>query len=587
MGKVLLLLGLFIAGSVVGQNLDSLQQKKGVTLSGGVSVNSIIYASSQINSGRPPLNFYTTGNLNVDLFGVVNVPLTFAFSNQNSSFRQPFNQFVFRPTYRGFTLQAGVGSMIFNPYTLAGHRFKGVGLEYRSAKSPLWFGLMYGNLRDAVADDSLQPSAYSQASYRRKGWGVRLGYEVLGAQIEGTLFRATDIINSIPTPSNESYLVPEENVAWSLRASRQFFNRLRVQVDYATSLLTTDKRSPEVPDSTRQYGATFFGLIQPRLSTEIRRAYKVSVVYTLTKLNLGLEMEHVDPYYRTLGGYYFINDIENYTTSITTQLFKGQVGLTASGGLQRDNLDQSKSQTQHRFIGQIALAVAPSTKSSINLNYSNFTACTNVRSDFERLTQLTTYNSLDTLNYRQISQNLTASMVQNLSKVKEVQKTIMMTLLYQTSHDYQGVETTAKSVLYNGSVGYIYGLANRGITINSVFYVNGTSVGDQILTAAGPAVTFRKTSGERLAFTGNVLYSRSSAVATTPAGQVLSLRSGLAFTASRDHQLTADVVYLWRRYDQVFSEATFTIGYTYRIAPVRLGQRPSSSSATAPTVSRP
>lgn len=113
----LALIGLLSAHGLSAQNLETIGKEKALTVSGGVSLNQIIYAASGIDSRRDPYSYYASGNINFRLYGW-SVPLSFALSNQSVSYQQPFNQYGIHPTYKWVTGHIGYSSMSFSPYTL-------------------------------------------------------------------------------------------------------------------------------------------------------------------------------------------------------------------------------------------------------------------------------------------------------------------------------------------------------------------------------------------------------------------------------------------------------------------------------------
>jgi hypothetical protein len=79
--------------AIQAQDLAQLAQKKpkdllkgGVQVTGSLSAQHIFYTVSGIEQRRDPFNFFYTGNLNVNLFGKINMPVAFTFSNQNLTF---------------------------------------------------------------------------------------------------------------------------------------------------------------------------------------------------------------------------------------------------------------------------------------------------------------------------------------------------------------------------------------------------------------------------------------------------------------------------------------------------------------------
>lgn len=561
------------------QNLDALGKNQGIKVSGGISANQIFYGSQGLEGRlRQPYNYFLNGNLNLDLFGLMNAPISFSFSNQNAAFMQPFNQFVFRPTYKGLTLHLGTSALNFNPYTLAGHRFNGLGLEYRGTAFPLRLSLMYGTLRNAVEYDALDNNPYNLPSYRRRGMGLMVGTTLWKTDLEASFLKATDDETSIaPIPqqigSNAIYnqILPEDNLTWSLSGKRTLLGNLAVHATYAASILTNDVRAAELDESERTFGNSFGGLFRPRTTTNRYEAYKMGLQYSGGRINLGFDFEHIDPRYRTLGGYYFNNDFENYTANLTTQLWQNKVSVSASGGLQKDNLDNAKTQSQRRLVGSASVAYVPTPKVNFNLTYSNYSSFTNVRSYFDRINQVTTYNSLDTLNYRQISQNFGATLLYMLSATPEKSQAITTSLLYQASNDRQGDVNANQSDFYNMSLMYSHGLPTRGLTLSGSFFVNGNSFAEVMSWTYGPVLGITKKIGKSFTSQGSVIYnytqSGSQFFANT---QVLTIRGGASYQIKEQHRFNLDLILLNRKSNRSYSEQTVTLGYQFNFKPITL-----------------
>jgi hypothetical protein len=136
------------------QDLAQLGVNKGLKLGGSVNISAIGYQAFGIPQRRDPFNWFLTGSLNVTLFGY-SAPFSFSYSNANSSYSQPFNQFSFAPQYKWVKTYIGYNAMTFSRYTLAGHVFFGGGVELTPGK---WrVAAMYGRLKQAVPQDGLWP----------------------------------------------------------------------------------------------------------------------------------------------------------------------------------------------------------------------------------------------------------------------------------------------------------------------------------------------------------------------------------------------------------------------------------------------
>jgi len=109
-------------------NFDQLGKEKWLRYNGGVAANAVIYDG---DANRQSLTYFLSGNLNFNIAGVYNMPLSFTYSNQEFNFPNPFkfNRFSFHPSYKWVTGHIGDVNMSFSPYTLAGHQFTGVGFD--------------------------------------------------------------------------------------------------------------------------------------------------------------------------------------------------------------------------------------------------------------------------------------------------------------------------------------------------------------------------------------------------------------------------------------------------------------------------
>jgi len=96
---VLLLAWPWTSHFITAQNLESIGKEKPLTVTGGVSLNQMFYTAKGIESRRSPYTYYASGNINFSLYGW-SVPLSFNVSNQNTTFQQPFIQYIILPTFK-------------------------------------------------------------------------------------------------------------------------------------------------------------------------------------------------------------------------------------------------------------------------------------------------------------------------------------------------------------------------------------------------------------------------------------------------------------------------------------------------------
>ncbi|HEX2970287.1 MAG TPA: hypothetical protein VHO46_14405, partial [Bacteroidales bacterium] len=131
-----------------GQDIESIGKEHPLKINGGLSANQIFYDAAGSESRRKQYTYYLAGNLVFNLYGW-SVPFSYTYSNQQSSFQQPFNQYGLHPRYKWITAHIGYSSMTFSPYTLNGHQFMGAGVELTPG-SKFRFSAMYGRLQKAV-----------------------------------------------------------------------------------------------------------------------------------------------------------------------------------------------------------------------------------------------------------------------------------------------------------------------------------------------------------------------------------------------------------------------------------------------------
>lgn len=570
----------------------------GIKVNGGITANHTYYNAWGIEDRQVPLNFLYSGNLTLDILGKIKMPVQFSFSNQNvqwaafrfahpfdknyrwaaSRFAQPFNRLVLKPTYKGWTLHIGTCALNFSPYTLAAHRYDGIGVEYKpkgkdATKAQFYGSLMLGNLKKATRLDTAFTVRNNQPSFKRFGFGVMLGVKKEKDAAELILFTAKDQYNSLPYSLDAQRIFPQANVATSLKLKKGIGKQLSIQSEIALSGMTTDMRATE---GFRQ--KTFFnsyaGLLPLNASTTYSKAIRLGLDYKGKGFTSGVEYNRVDPEYRTLGAYYFTNNLENITAKVATQLQNGKVSINGNVGLQRDNLNKDKLQTLSRFVGMANVALQPSEKTTLNFSYSNFLSYSNLRSSFEYLTQITPYDALDTLNFRQINQNITAMMNFALPSASEdISKNLAINLIYQNGNDQQGGQNNSSGrhsvKLYNLSANYGYGIRSQKLNLAGALNVSKSEIATFNDLMWGPSLTLSKEFKNKLSSMIGLMYSSSMSQGSAT-NNIFSGRLGLSYAIKKKHNLTLNIIYLDKqslaieRRQPSFQELTATLVYAYR-----------------------
>lgn len=473
--RIFIIIGLLMLLSfeVHAQNLEEIGLKKGINFNGSINLNTVGYHVTGIEQRRDPFNWYLTGSLNIDFFGY-SAPLSFSYSNTNKSFSQPFNQFSFAPSYKWVKTYIGYNSMTFSNYTLAGHIFLGGGVELTLGN---WrVSAMYGRLKKAVPfhlEDSLQ---YHDAAYKRMGYGLKVGYEQNGDEISANVFTAKDDIHSIPFTIAESQLTPQHNIAFGTKIRKRLFSKFFVEAEYALSVMNTDIRANTGREDSIGLAPThniIKGLLPENLTSRYYDALNASLGYHGTWYMLQLKYERVSPEYQTLGAYYFNNDLRNISIAPSVRLLKNTLNLSGNFGLQKNNLDETRASTTHRFVSAMNVSYLPSELWNLTLNYSNFSSYTNIRPQPDPYFK----DDLDTLDFYQVSQTMAATIVRSLGNVQAPQS-LLLSGTYQQASDqasYEGGDTKSSYVTVNASYSYALIPSNTTLVISGNTYINNTA----------------------------------------------------------------------------------------------------------------
>ncbi len=521
----LLVVGCFAGQQSVGQNLESIGKGDALSVSGGINVNQVFYTASGTEDRRDPYNYFLSGNLNFNLYGW-SAPFSFSYSNQNSTFQQPFNQYGLSPTYKWLTVHLGYRSMTFSRYTLSGHLFLGVGADVVANKK-LKVSAMYGRLQKAVELDTTK--AVNLPAYKRMGGGAKV--TVGGSKHSGdfVFFRAADEVGSLTTDPEAQGILPEENFVVSMGGKTTVINGLTFAGEIAYSAITIDTRS-ENTESGKIYDGLDF-VFQPKVSSAYYRAMNAAVQYAFSKYTIGVAYERVDPGYRTLGAYFFNNDLENIALTHSARLLNQKLSLNARAGLQRNNLDDQELSTMNRLSGSLNINYQVTPKFSTTAGYSNFSTVVNFQTPEQQLNQVTPYDNLDTLNYQQISQNATFGTNFILGQNKERSQNLNVNFSYQQTDDEQGGQDQASGTkYYNVNSGYSMNLVPQNLTLSVAGNANisRSSAGENLIF--GPSFSVRKSLRDnKLSLSGTLSYNNSRLNGTL-SSRIVNLRLGGNYT---------------------------------------------------------
>ncbi len=534
-------------------------QNDPVKVTGGISAGSNFSQTNGIQNRFDPFNWNLNANINFDILGI-KAPFSLNYSNGNSTYNLPSYQFYgISPSYKWIKLHFGDRSMSFSPYSLAGHNFFGTGIELSPGKFRL--SAMYGRLKRATATD-LNNLSNIDPSFKRMGWGFKTGYVGDRDEIFFTFFTANDDPNTYIPINDDFILNAKENVVIELNGKKHFGKKLFFTFDVARSAYTSDLATAVVDTETgflKNYG----GIIESRSSTGYYNALKGGIGLNATKTtSIQLNYERIDPGYRTLGALFFNDDLENFTVSTSTSIFKSKVNISGSIGLQRDNLSGFESNTNNRLIGNVNATYAPTERVVFNGGYSNFRNTSRVKFTNNP------FSPVDSISLALVNQNSNISASYTLGKEKNAMLTTMFT--YQTANSIMNEEVleNQNTDFYIGNINYAYTFINSKLTLSSGIMGNYSLLPNVKTFFFAPTLSAsKKFLNDQLSSSASIAYS-SVYLNEVFANRVFNFRAQFGYAFFENHNINLSTGLIQRTAESSGSPVSFyefiaNINYRY------------------------
>jgi hypothetical protein len=381
------------ADGMLAQELSALRDKDPFVLNGSFSHALLLYEGNSAGIPRKPLAYTFGAALNLSFYGI-SIPLSASYSNERWTYQQPFNRLAMHPSWKNYRAHLGDISLSFSPYSLNGMNCRGAGLEVQDAGN-FSFTVFTGRLQKRVLRDTL---LQLNPAYTRMGYGVKTAYADEKVQLGLSLFYAKDDRYSLP--STDSLLpAPAMNLVAEFNARMMLWNKLAVQAEVAESYLRGNPGSPAfLSDQTQNTGINT-GPVH-------RNAFKTSLEWAMRKASFGLGLERIERGYQTLGAYYNSNDLFTYSLHYSGKLFNEKLSLGISSGVEQDNLENLKNQTNRRLVNSISMNFRPGKKIDLSLQYSGFSSYTSLRNPFDNINSVSPYGNTDTLDFTQITESI-------------------------------------------------------------------------------------------------------------------------------------------------------------------------------------
>lgn len=541
-------------------------KKNPFKISGGISANAVFY-NSNVNQNREAFTYFLNGNLNLGFYNW-SMPISYSLTNQGSQlgYQVPFkfNRISISPKYKWVKAHIGDSNMTFSPYTYNGLLFTGVGLEL-TPDIPFKIAVMGGRLNKAIEDDGQEQTI---PAYKRMGYGAYLKWEKDRYKLGLIGFYAKDDYNSLKQSIDHRGITPQENLVLSMQGSFKLLENLEVFAEFSNSGLINDIRA-EKGNFSKGISNRF---LKSNVSSESFNAYNAGVNLNLKTASLGVKYERIDPGYKTLGAYYFNNDLENITLNTAFNLFKGNINVTANVGRQRDNLDAAKLKQTERWIGSVNTNVKMGEKLMVTASYSNFTMYTNNQlNQFKNINDnpLALQQPKDSIDYKQISQNINVNANYILSNKKELTQNINFnySLNDMVNRENNIVRKGGLNRFHNANLTYSLGFPEKTMSIAASANYTNMYTASKTTNIWGPSASFNKSFMEnKLQTSFGIAYNSSSS--TSISTKVTNFRVNAGYSPWEKHSFNASIIQMFRNTnqdipDKSLNELTATIGYNY------------------------
>ena len=345
------------------------------TASGTIGISANTYTASGIRNRRAPASLKTTANLDFSLFGFSS-GLNMLYSTDQSEFRQNMNNISFDAQWRWITIQAGDVNPGFSKYGLSGATIRGGYLQLDPGN---WnIELSGGRSKKAIPNNS-QQEEFREPSFERWAMAGKIGYDAEG---DNHFYLSSHYeLDKSGSLNNPSGITPEENLTVTPDAMVSLFDGvLNLQSQVTFSAYTRDVNSPKVPISDIGLPNFLSNIIQGRQSSRLNYAGQATANLRLDQFGFEVGYERIQPGFRSLGIGRIQDDKERIRFAPSVRFFDNKVSFQSNISLGRDNLLNSRLQTQRNTgIGaniQVQVTDMITVSSNYNLLINSFTTNT-------------------------------------------------------------------------------------------------------------------------------------------------------------------------------------------------------------------
>lgn len=357
------------------QDLQTASLKKPITVSGGLGAQTIFYQSTNPNAYRKPFSYILNGNLNVTLFNVVSMPLSFTYSEQERNFTQPFNQLGFSPKYKSVTVHAGYRALNWGEFSLAGYNFLMGGTEIQTSK--LRAGLVYGRLnRLSKPDTGLYK--YLVPMLQRMGVAAKLGFGKPNNFVDVVFFKAWDKGDSLRASESYGVVQPSNNAVLDVVTQQKFakYFNFKAELGLSASNLNSNAGGSAVGVSD-----LYQNLNKLNSTGQAGKAYSGSLGFQKNSVTAEVGVKAMDLNFKSYGGYFYNTNMMNAFSRFGFAWMKNKARTQLSAQYMDDNLNKLKNVSTLRLMPSFSTDFNFSQKFGLTLQYNLVNAKQKVEND--------------------------------------------------------------------------------------------------------------------------------------------------------------------------------------------------------------
>lgn len=543
----------FLGTHLRSQNLDNIGGTPFV-LSGNISVGSSFYQAVNRDNRRSPYSYYISANPTFSIYGI-DIPISLMYRDQQGSISNPFNRVSINPTYKWISLQLGKTSYNMHNFVLSGQLINGVGMALTPGN--LTLSAARGKLENPLAQlDTLVAGAQLLETYEREALAVKIGYGTSSNYFHLTGFRAKDDINSADRNIiNERLVKPEENIVLGTSLGISPVSWFSVKANIAASAHTANQESQDVFTSRDidKIKADYGEYITLNFSSKIQFAGDASFDFNWRNFGFGGEYKRVDPLYKSLGTYYFLEDYENILGKVKIHLFKNRIRFNARGGIQRNNLNNLRSVTNTRQILHANIMMRISQGLSLNAKYANFQT--------DRSPGLVMVN--DSLRVARTNETYGVSPRFAFGDPNR-RSSISLSANYQNLEDQLNEVETGQSIEnYNGNITYSISMKKSGTRLSASVIGNQNRINKNDRTRIGGNVRYGKSLLDKKIKINTTIGYLQNYLNDESDGRSITARIGLDYRKKKKYTASLRFNYLNRDGSQSFQEYRANVKFTY------------------------